>query len=273
MSMPTLSAEMTQAPFDALAEGYDHGFTFSKVGQAQRSAVWKELGRTFCPGDRVLEIGCGTGVDACFLSEHGVEVVACDSSPAMIRVAARRIQDCGAKRVELRLLAAENLAAIRHQAPFDGVFSNFAALNCVEDLSAVAHNLGRLLRPGGTALVCFLGPNCFWEILWFLLKASPRKAFRRWHSASVTAELAPGARVQVHYYSVRSLTHIFERSMRLRSWRGIGLAVPPSYVESTATRFPALLRLAERSDRVLARCPVLRGFSDHVLLKFERVQL
>jgi ubiquinone/menaquinone biosynthesis C-methylase UbiE len=272
MSMSTLATEITPAPFDALAEGYDQGFTFSKIGQAQRSAVWKELGRTFRSGDRVLEIGCGTGVDACFLAERGVKVVACDSSPAMLRVAARRIREMSANDVDLRLLTAENLAALQQEAPFDGSFSNFAALNCVEDLNAVAQDLGRLLKPGGTALLCFLGPSCFWEVFWYLLKAKPRKAFRRWHSAGVTAKLAPGSSVQVRYYSVRSLSRIFAPSLRLRSWRGIGLMVPPSYVESAAQRFPALLQLAECCDRLLARCPVIRGFSDHVLLKLERVQ-
>jgi ubiquinone/menaquinone biosynthesis C-methylase UbiE len=274
MSMSTLPTEMTQAPFDALAESYDHEFTFSKIGQAQRSAVWKELGRTFRSGDRVLEIGCGTGIDACFLAERGVKVVACDSSPAMVRMAARRIRERGANTntIDLRLLTAENLAGFQHEALFDGVFSNFAALNCIEDLHAVGDNLGRLLKPGGTALLCFFGPRCFWEVFWYLLKANPRKAFRRWQSASVTAKLAPGARVQVRYYRVRSLARIFAPSLRLRSWSGIGLMVPPSYVETAARRFPALLKLAERGDRLLARCPVIRGFSDHVLLKLERIQ-
>jgi ubiquinone/menaquinone biosynthesis C-methylase UbiE len=274
MSMSTLQAELIQVPFDALAEGYDQGFTFSKIGQAQRSAVWKELSRTFRAGDRVLEIGCGTGIDACFLAERGVQVVAFDSSQAMVRVAARRIREvsANANTIDLRLLAAENLAAVQHEAPFDGVFSNFAALNCVEDLHAVGENLGRLLKPGGTALLCLLGPCCLWEVIWYLLKAKPRKAFRRWQSASLTATLAPGASVQVRYYGIRSLSRIFAPSLRLRSWRGIGLMVPPSYVESAAQRFPEFLKLAERSDRLLARCPVIRGFSDHILLKFERMQ-
>jgi ubiquinone/menaquinone biosynthesis C-methylase UbiE len=272
--MSTLQMEMTQAPFDALAEGYDQGFTFSKIGQAQRSAVWRELGRTFRSGDRVLEIGCGTGIDACFLAERGVKVVACDSSPAMVRVAARRVRkmSANASAVDLRLLAAENLSVLQQEAPFDGVFSNFAALNCVEDLNAVSQNLGCLLKPGGTALLCFLGPCCFWEIIWYLLKGKSRKAFRRRHSASVTAKLAPGASVQVRYYDVRSLARIFAPSLQLRSWRGIGLMVPPTYVESAAKRFPALLKLAEWCDHLLASCPVIRGFSDHILLKLERVQ-
>src|SRR5271156_4639700 len=129
MSMSTAQTGLIQAPFDALAEGYDHAFPFSKIGQAQRSAVWRELERTFHAGDRVLEIGCGTGVDACFLAERGVKVVACDSSPAMIQVAARRVRERGASAVDLRVLAAENLATIQQEAPFDGVFSNFGALN------------------------------------------------------------------------------------------------------------------------------------------------
>jgi SAM-dependent methyltransferase len=274
MSMSTLQAGLNQAPFDALADSYDREFTFSKIGQAQRSAVWKQLGRTFRSGDRVLEIGCGTGVDACFLAERGVQVVACDSSSAMVRVAARRVRelDASANTVDVRLLAAENLGALEHEARFDGVFSNFAALNCVEDLHAVGESLGRLLKPGGMALLCFLGPCCLWEIIWYLFTAKPRKAFRRRQSASITAKLAPGASVQVRYYRVRSLARIFAPSLRLRSWSGIGLTVPPSYVESAAQGFPALLKLAERSDRLLARCPVIRGFSDHILLKLERVQ-
>jgi hypothetical protein len=48
--------------------------------------------------------------------------------------------------------------------------------------------------------------------------------------------------------------------------------VPPSYVESAVKERPALLKMAARSDRVLTRCPLIRGLSDHVLLKFERVQ-
>jgi SAM-dependent methyltransferase len=202
-----------------------------------------------------------------------MKVVACDSSPAMIQVAARRVREMGTKAVDLRVLAAENLAAIQQEPLFDGIFSNFGALNCVEDLYVVGENLGRLLKPGGTALLCFLGRSCFWEVLWYLLKAKPRKAFRRWQSAGDTAELAPESRVHVRYYGVRSLANIFAPSFRLRSWMGVGLLVPPSYMESVARRFPAALKVAEWADLPMARCPVMRGFSDHILVKLERVGL
>src|SRR6202789_3270891 len=114
--MSATRQQVYSAPFDAVADRYDQSFTASRIGQAQRASVWKELGKTFRSGDRVLEIGCGTGVDACFLAERGVKVVACDSSPAMVEVAARRVQKLAAATVDLRLLAAENLASFEHEA-------------------------------------------------------------------------------------------------------------------------------------------------------------
>src|SRR5579863_1932910 len=91
--MAVAPAQIYTAPFDAIAERYDETFTTSKIGKAQRSSVWKELEKAFRPGDRVLEIGCGTGVDACFLAERGVTVVACDSSPRMIAVTSHRVKE------------------------------------------------------------------------------------------------------------------------------------------------------------------------------------
>lgn len=65
--MSAIQQQAYSAPFDAVAARYDETFTRSLIGQAQRSAVWRELEKTFHPGDRILEVGCGTGVDACFL--------------------------------------------------------------------------------------------------------------------------------------------------------------------------------------------------------------
>ena len=78
------------AVFDGIAERYDEIFTESVIGRAQRRAVWRELERMLAPGQRVLEINCGTGVDAMCMAERGVEVDACDISPRMIDVARRR---------------------------------------------------------------------------------------------------------------------------------------------------------------------------------------
>ncbi|HWY53812.1 MAG TPA: methyltransferase domain-containing protein [Terriglobales bacterium] len=272
--MAIAPAQFCASPFDAIADRYDETFTRSKIGQAQRASVWKELETAFRPGDYVLELGCGTGVDACFLADRGVKVVACDNSPRMINVATRRVAECQKDSlVRTYLLAAEDIANLRGGEVFDGAFSNFGALNCVEDLPLLARNLAVLLKPGSTALLCWMGPHCLWEVVWYLGRGDPRKAFRRFRRGGVTARLAEGTSIRVHYPSVRFLARTFSPEFQLKSIKGIGVSVPPSYLEPWASRFPHLFGLSVRTDLVLGRCFGFRSLADHVLLEFRRNDL
>jgi ubiquinone/menaquinone biosynthesis C-methylase UbiE len=261
------------APFDAVANRYDETFTSSMIGRAQRGAVWRELEKAFRSGDHILEIGCGTGVDACFLAERNIRVIACDPSTQMIDVATRKIHQQGLqKRVRPLVLRAEDLGDLPAGELFDGAFSNFGALNCVDDLNRVARALARLLKPGASAVLCWMGPCCLWEVLWHLGHWNREKAFRRFQAEGVSARIANGAFVHVHYPSVKSLAGAFAPEFRLKSVRGIGVTVPPSYVEPWARQHPRLLQLCTRFDSWLGSCPGIRSLGDHVLVRFQREQ-
>jgi SAM-dependent methyltransferase len=269
--MLSVHRPLYDAPFDAVADDYDELFTASRIGQAQRASVWMELKKAFRSGDRVLEIGCGTGVDACFLGSCGVRVMACDSSPRMLAVATRRVRETGnSKLVQPHLVAAEEISELREERSFDGAFSNFGALNCVKDLRQFASDLGQLLHPGASVLLCLMGPCCLWELIWYLAHGNPRKAFRRFHREGVDARLADGAVVHVSYPSVRSLARTFAPKFRLQSVKGIGVAVPPSYLEPLVLRSPRLFSFQKRFDSLLETCPGTRLLADHILLRFER---
>lgn len=271
--MSAAQPQIYSVPFDAVAERYDESFTSTKIGQAQRAAVWKKLANAFRPSDRVLEIGCGTGTDACFLAKRGVTVVACDSSSQMIAVATRKIQERGLQHaVHPLVLPAESIASLQRQEQFDGAFSNFGALNCVQDLRQLASDLATLLKPGATALLCWMGPCCAWETAWYLALRRPGKAFRRLHREAIIARIAEGAFATVRYPLVRSLARTFAPAFRLQSITGIGVTVPPSYVEPWAEQFPRLLQFCVKADSFLGRCPGVRVLADHVLLRFQRTK-
>jgi SAM-dependent methyltransferase len=172
--------------FDQLAPTYDAEWTNSVRGRAQRDVVWREIDGLFRAGDRVLDLGCGTGEDALYLESKGVHVHAIDASPEMVRKAS-------ARGVSAQLLRIEDLGQL--DGPYVGAISNFGALNCVEDLRVAGTQLARLIRPGGWLAISLMPPLCWTEILRFEFRRLRRRA--NWLG------------IQVYYPSAGRVTRAF----------------------------------------------------------------
>jgi ubiquinone/menaquinone biosynthesis C-methylase UbiE len=257
--------------FDAIAGTYDDDFSNSLVGRAQRNSVWLDADRSFHPGQHVLEINCGTGIDALHLASRGVDVTACDSSQQMIAVARRRLEASPIRaKVDFRCIPTECIGVLENEGPFDGVLSNFAGLNCVSDLTATSRALARLVKPGGKAVLCLFGRVCLWEIGFYFSGGNLKKAFRRFSKHGIGASLGGSSKFTVHYPTVKLLRKTFRPHFRLESQRGVGILVPPSYLERLATRSPRFFKFAAAVDPWLGRYPGARAFSDHIVLTFER---
>jgi 2-polyprenyl-3-methyl-5-hydroxy-6-metoxy-1,4-benzoquinol methylase len=262
-------AHQTGLAFDSLAEHYDDIFTSSLIGRAQRHAVWSVAGETFRNGDSILELNCGTGEDAFFLARLGASVLAYDASERMIAVAKHRHgAEAPTSPVRFEVLPTERITEASPLGPFDEVFSNFSGLNCVANIDDVARQLSAMVKPGAPMLLCLSTRVCLWETLWFLSRGELRKAFRRWkgHAAATLG----GFDVEVQYPTVRSLRKSFSPFFVLRGWTGVGIAVPPSYLEHLARRHPGILHWLGTIDERISAWPGFRGIGDHVLLRFER---
>lgn len=256
--------------FDTMAEDYDAAFTDSSIGRAQRNVVWRAARRIFQPGSHILELNCGTGEDALYLASHGLRVTACDASEKMIsRAMDRLLASSSSENVEFNILPNEQLDQLPTELHFDGAFSNFSGLNCTENLTPLVEELNRKLIPGASLLFCLSTRVCVWETLYYLGKGRIRKAFRRW-SGSTNANVS-GHAFAVYYPTVAGLRRTFAPHFRLRAIQGVGLVVPPSYLESSMRKHPSLLRLAVRMDQALHSIPLLRVLGDHVLLHFEKL--
>jgi SAM-dependent methyltransferase len=111
---------------------------------AERAAFLTRLRNERCR--TLLEIGAGTGQDAEFFAASGLEVVATDASPAMIRF-------CQDKGLDARVM---DFAALDLK---PGSVDAVHAMNCLlhvpnAELPAVLAGIARVLRPGG---LFFLG--------------------------------------------------------------------------------------------------------------------
>jgi SAM-dependent methyltransferase len=262
---PGLSA--AAAAFDAVAERFDERFTPWLSVAAQRRAVRAALERAFPPGARLIEVGGGTGDDALWLAARGRRVLMTDASPAMVRMATAKLS--GRAGVRAEVCAAEDLARLASglEGPFDGAFSNFAALNCVSDLRAFARGLAGMLRPGAPALLVIFGTVCPGEWLIEALRGRPRSMFRRLARADAPARLG-GRTFTVRYHRRAELERALSPWFRAIGRSGVGVLVPPSAAEPWISRHPRLLGALETMDRTLST--PLAPLGDHVLHHFVR---
>jgi len=267
----SLLATPVSRAFDELAPRYDREWTDSAIGRLQRKAVWRLLDRVFAPGDHILDLGCGTGVDAVYLARKGMTVQAIDVSPAMVTIAQGRAENEGlSDRLTTQVLGIEDLECLQGPCSFDGVLSNFSPLNCVADLRPAAAQLSRLVRPGGRLVFCMMTRFCLWETFSYLWRGSLRKATRRWREACSEARVGAGENFPVYYWPACDVASALAPGFRLVSREGAGIFVPPSHMGPVMGRFHRLLGVLESIDRIVGRWPGLRSMGDHSLLVFER---
>jgi SAM-dependent methyltransferase len=261
--------------FDTAAPVYDAGFTSGAVARHLRGFVWEHLEASFRPGDRVLDLGCGTGEDARHMARRGVRVHAVDASGAMLDVARGKLDATNSAGGVT--FAQANLAAFspEHIPPdfegrLDGAYSNFGVLNCLEIRAGLAHQLGTCVRPGGRLVLVVMGPLCPWEWLWYLPRGRIRTAFRRLRSG-LPARVGDGS-MPVWYPSPRSLRKEFAPWFRQVGLTGLGVCLPPSFAFSTVERRPDLIARLARWDRLLgARFPGT-WLNDHYVLTLKRIR-
>jgi len=121
--------------------------------ESRHSFVWeraRELVALLAPqdGERILDVGCGTGQLTAELAQAGSRVLGIDSSPAMIEQARKNFP-----RIEFRVA---DVRTMEFHNEFDAVFSN-AVLHWVKEADAAAAAIGRALAPGGRFVAEFGG--------------------------------------------------------------------------------------------------------------------
>lgn len=150
-SVPSPDSAYIRSMFDRMAERYD-AFTFwMSAGQAKkmRATTLRDLR----PGDRVLDLACGTG-DLALESAHRAgptgRVVGLDFSPAMLAVAERRRQRHLPQypaRLDWVCLGAETLPLPGES--FDWVVSGFALRGLYQHIDPILEGIRHSLAPGG----------------------------------------------------------------------------------------------------------------------------
>ena len=99
-------------------------------------------------GERILDLGCGTGALTAQIAESGAEIIGVDRSEEMISQARKKFPA-----LQFEVLDAREL---RLNAEFDAVFSN-AVLHWIPEAEQVIAGIAQALKPGGRFVAEFGG--------------------------------------------------------------------------------------------------------------------
>ena len=144
---PSTPVDHARATYDAFASHYD-AFTAHHDYEAWTTTLEGLARECGLSGQRLLDVGCGTGKSFLPYIDRGYEVVACDISPSMVEVAASKA-GCRAR------LEVCDMRALPPLGEFDFVCCIDDAVNYLmteEELVATFSGLARNLAPDGVVL-------------------------------------------------------------------------------------------------------------------------
>jgi protein-L-isoaspartate(D-aspartate) O-methyltransferase len=114
------------------------------------------------PGDRILEIGTGSGYQAAILDALGADVYTVEIIPALADQARTRLADLGHARI--RVLGGDGYYGWAEQAPYDAIIVTAAPDHLPQPLLGQLKEGGRLIIP--------IGPTGSYQTLWLFEKVS-----------------------------------------------------------------------------------------------------
>ena len=237
-------AELFRARYDEIKEDpYRNCFVYSR----RRLNLWlDQLMPARGDGLRLLDVGCGTGYHLSRYRERGFEIAGMDGSEEMLKQA--RLANSG---IEFKKGDVESI-------PFESEIFDFVlcieVLRYLPDINPCIREIARVLKPGGIALVTAAPP----------LEANLYPPVNR-----ITAALKVGDLTQLKQFfqSEGHLRRAFsEAKFSETSVHGV-YGGPMIWIERVSKSvMPTLLKAWEKIDERTADAPVLRHFSNMLLV-------
>jgi ubiquinone/menaquinone biosynthesis C-methylase UbiE len=265
---PVTYEQQAAAAFNKQSPIFDELYSANTIVHYKRKRVRDHVSQLIKGESRILELNSGTGEDAIYFGKQGHHVHATDISEGMQQQLIKKIKNHRLEdKISYELRSFTELSKMVNRGPYDFIFSNFAGLNCTNELAKVLNSFIPLLKPGGVVTLVILPKFCLWETL-LLFKGRFKTAFRRFFSSKGRRAHIEGVYFRCWYHNPSSVKKILKKDFKLLSLEGLCTFVPPSYIENFAEKHPKAFRFLKNREEKLKTSWPWRSIGDYYIISF-----
>mgnify|MGYP000329992541 CR=1 FL=1 len=229
----------------------------------KRQRVYTHLEKHLLPNSKILEINAGSCIDAVYLCSKGHKVHATDISDGFQVHAERKIQVLSLQdKLTYEQISFTELSELS-ETGFDHVFSNFAGLNCIEDIESVLDQFEKLLNPKGKITLVILPKIAPWE--WLRIRYGFYEGFRRFKKNGVEANVN-GSSVKTFYHPASKIQKILTSNYNKVQLENLGFFMPS--VDSFSLKRPKSFQLFAKADVKFQKL-MPKGVGDYYILTMQ----
>jgi hypothetical protein len=196
-----INEQLAGAAFSNQSGVFDALYSGNTIINYKRERVRRHVLQYLKPGSSILRTKQRHRRRCLFFAQKGFKVHATDISAGM----QAELTDKAARNNMQQFISTEicsytQLHQLKNKGPYDLIFSNFAGLNCTNELDKVLNSFSTLLNPNGMVTLVILPKFCLWETL-LLFKGKFKTAFRRFFSSKGRAAHVEGVHFKCWYYN------------------------------------------------------------------------
>ena len=149
--------------YNAIASDYDTILGKDELNNVIRQKVADEFTQNVKNG-RVLDFGGGTGLDIGWMHQNRYQIIFCEPSFAMRKIAMDRIKkEYPSAKISFLDESKTDFRNWDDSFPFQykvqAVLANFAVLNCIKDIELVFRKMAMAVQPGGVVFALVLNSS------------------------------------------------------------------------------------------------------------------
>ncbi len=259
-----INIEAVNKGFGEMAEVYE-SFQHTNIPvQMMRQKFYKIVLSLLKPPAQILEINCGSGIDAFFFAKNGYDVLATDISDRMLEIARRKENGLN---LTFQKLNFNELNKLENK-KFDLVISNFGGLNCANDLPELSKNISNLLKDGGYFISTVMPRFSLWEFL-LLFKGEFKRSLRRLKKNRIEANVGD-EKISVGYYSPSNYYNYFKNNFKFIKINALCVFSPPPTAAYWYNIHPKLYKALFKIDSLLENNFLFSFLGDYYIMVLQK---